>query len=115
MSTPCAGKSELFDSTRADDHAEAKRLCRECPVINECAALLRDVQKAATGGPAGYPTGTWAGRLLGEVTTRKRAACGTDSGYYHHRRRGEQACDPCLKARAEAEARRYARKKARAS
>ena len=35
---------------------------------------------------------------------RRHAICGTDSGYYHHRRidRGP-ACEPCKKAHAQAE------------
>jgi len=112
MTTPCVGRSELFDSRKDADHAEAKRLCQTCPAILECAALLRAAQEAATGGFDGGPQGTWAGRFVGKPETRKHAVCGTDSGYYQHHRRGEPACEPCLGARRAAEARRYAAKKA---
>lgn len=62
----CAGMfSLLFDSPRVDDHMVAKQLCKKCPVILECRALLRDVQADSTGGPAGGPQGTWAGKLIG--------------------------------------------------
>jgi hypothetical protein len=49
------------------------------------------------------PTGTWAGQLVGP----RVAKCGTDSGYYHHRRSlKEDACDRCKLAHRVAEQRR---------
>jgi hypothetical protein len=32
------------------------------------------------------------------------AVCGTNGGYLAHRRRGEEACDPCKRAHAQTEA-----------
>lgn len=113
--TPCVGKSELFDSRDLNDHHEAKRLCRSCPVINECAQLLAAAREAATGGPDCGPQGTWAGKFVGRPETSRRAECGTDSGYYRHNRNGEAACEDCLRARREAEHRRYVARKAKAS
>lgn len=67
----CIGQWSLFDSRDAYAHHEARQLCATCPVILECAALLREVRKSSTGGPAGRPVGTWAGRLVGEVAQRR--------------------------------------------
>lgn len=39
------------------------------------------------------------------------AVCGTDSGYYKHRRLGEQACGACTAAHTDANTRRVARQK----
>lgn len=44
------------------------------------------------------------------------AKCGTDGGYYRHRRTlREDACDPCKKAHREAEAQRKSRRLERAA
>lgn len=113
MNTPCVGKSQLFDSTDPTDHAIAASLCRTCPVINECAQLLADAQATSPAGRECRPQGTWAGQLIGEPPTRRHAECGTDGGYYRHNRNGEAACEPCLKARREAERARAAKRRAR--
>lgn len=42
------------------------------------------------------------------------AACGTESGYTAHRRRGEDACGPCRAARRHGERRRVQQRRARA-
>lgn len=64
----CVGLSWLFDSTDRRDHAEAKRLCGECPAMTECAVYLNEVLSVTTAQKGGCPAGTWAGRLLGERT-----------------------------------------------
>lgn len=115
MTAPCVGRSELFDSRDLNDHQEAKQLCRTCPIILECAGLLRDALAAVTDRHNGGPQGTWAGRFVGRPETRVHAECGTDSGYYRHNRNGEKACEPCLKARRDAEHQRYMKRKAAAS
>ena len=47
------------------------------------------------------------------MTSRYTATCGTDSGWYRHRRAHEAACEPCRAAHACAEAVRKARKAGR--
>lgn len=53
MSPPCIGKQELFDSTHINDHRKAARLCRGCPIKDDCLAL-------ALSEPS--PVGTWGGK-----------------------------------------------------
>lgn len=83
------------------------------------------------GTPAGLTCGRWVTRpggvrvWLSEPDTqyrngragkdgRNEAKCGTDSGYYRHRRqKRELACDECLRAHREAERARAARAKER--
>lgn len=55
MSTPCYGKSELFDSTDLHDHHEAAALCKTCPAILAC--------RMSTPPRTEFPVGTWAGLL----------------------------------------------------
>lgn len=112
----CVGMYDLFDSRLLADHVEAKRLCMQCPVRLECGAELRDARADSTGGAAGMPEGTWAGQLVGgKKLIRPQANCGTDSGYSHHRRRGEEACEDCCEARRMAERSRAARRRNQAS
>lgn len=108
----CVGKFGLFDSRNVKDHIEARAYCKTCPVILQCAALLAEVRRDSTGGPAGGPQGTWAGRLIADTHERRQARCGTESGYAQHRRNDEEPCDDCRKGHRQAEARRYAAKKA---
>lgn len=61
--TPCLGKSALFDAVDFESHAQAKALCMTCPVIAACSANLAKVLAEAV--PFGGPEGTWAGRGLG--------------------------------------------------
>lgn len=58
-------------------------------------------------------------RLDAEIARRGRvratvATCGTDSGYYRHRRMNTPACDPCRAAHAAATRARVVRKEAAA-
>lgn len=103
----CVGMHWLFESTDIRDHEVAKRICDTCPAITACKALLQDVleQTRGTSHCGGGPQGTWAGELVGgrgplPPVPRRPAACGTDSGYFRHRRSDEEACDPCKAAHA---------------
>lgn len=57
----CVGRHALFDSTRPEDHNEARAICATCPVIDACRQRLADMKAIA----AYYtqPEGTWAGEL----------------------------------------------------
>lgn len=108
----CVGKASLFESRDLNDHTEARQLCQICPAILACHSLLIEVMQESTGGPAGGPQGTWAGRLIAETHNRRPARCGTESGYAQHRRNGDEPCDDCRTAHRQAEARRYEARKA---
>lgn len=106
---PCIGRPELFESTHTADHYEAREMCAVCPMIAACDNLRREVQASV---PAGYrryagPSGTWAGKLVGGKGV---AACGTDSGYFRHRRLAETPCDGCRAAHAASDKVRRTRK-----
>ena len=68
--TPCYGKSALFDSTDLYDHEAAKELCMACPTLTACMAHLLEVKR--TSGPFGQPEGTWAGELLEDKRPAER-------------------------------------------
>lgn len=110
----CAGRADLFDSTLVHDHIRARAYCSACPMVSDC--LLDALQQARnsyrnTRGAA-VPDGTWGGLLwrAGHVVAHpnEAAACGTDSGYYRHRRQRQQPCERCKSAHAAAHARRAA-------
>ena len=82
----------LFASTEMADHLQARTYCDACPAVDWCLEEYRDQKKRAM--PGQGPVGTWGGRLY----YKTGAACGTDSGYYRHRRQGEPACEPCRQA-----------------
>jgi len=110
----CRGRPWLFESVDEADHREAAAICRQCPVIAACRAELKRVAALAATITAqgGGPTGTWAGQLVGSKTgpRRRRAQCGTDSGYFRHRRYDETPCHDCREAHCDAEADRRHRK-----
>jgi hypothetical protein len=101
MTTPnlegakCVGMHWLFDSTNQADHNEARKLCNTCPVTTACAQVLADV-KTVRQHINHRPQGTWAGQLIGVPPTTIK--CGTNKGYYKHRRRAETICDSCREA-----------------
>lgn len=75
---------------------QAKEVCRQCAVRDECWAAGRT-----------EAFGIWAGvsiknRRRPEPPTCTVAAPGTDAGYKHHIRRREPACDECKAAHREA-------------
>lgn len=61
---PCAGHHAIFDSRAPEDHAKAKTLCRECPILAACLTNLEAVKRAPKH-LGGSPEGTWAGQLVG--------------------------------------------------
>ena len=79
-----------------DNGRRAKKICATCPVQDEC---LADALRY------GDREGIRAGL---NVKQRRKlyprpprvAQCGTDSGYYRHRDRGEDACVDCKQAHA---------------
>jgi hypothetical protein len=100
----CVGRPWLFESMEAADHLEARAICAQCPAILACRVELQRVSDLAATVTAqgGGPVGTWAGVLVGRsganARGRIRAACGTDSGYFRHRRSGEAPCRDCTRA-----------------
>lgn len=103
----CRGQSALFDSTSVADHRLAREICASCPVLRDCAILLRKVQEetAGTKHAGGGPIGTWAGKLVGKHGNRDRCnprEHGTDRGYHQHRQAREPSCDDCRAAHAAA-------------
>lgn len=69
---PCAGRSDIFDSTRPSDHLEAVALCHTCPIIDACRALLDDTRREWGYDENNGPRGTWAGEFLGKKSLRTR-------------------------------------------
>lgn len=67
---PCAGKYWLFDSTDPGDHVEAAKLCRTCPMLQECRGILDAARKASSTEAGHGPQGTWAGQPVGKATTQ---------------------------------------------
>lgn len=57
----CAGKHRLFDAVDPESHAEAAALCRRCPALAACDALLGEVMAKS---PDHRQAGTIAGRLI---------------------------------------------------
>jgi WhiB family redox-sensing transcriptional regulator len=102
----CRGSDpSLFFPERGEDTKHVKAICAACPVKDECLeAGLRE------------PVGLWGGvsersrRKLRGVRYRALAVCGTDSGYFRHRRLGTEPCTPCRDAHADSEFARHARK-----
>lgn len=95
---------ELFfpvgDSDQARLQAEdAKRICRTCPVIEQCAQWAIDNR---------MDSGIWGGldetqlrnirRHRKPSTRRPPARCGTRPGYKRHHREGTPVCEPCADA-----------------
>lgn len=79
--------------------SDAKRVCRACPVIEECARWAID---------NGMDSGVWGGfdetqlrnirRHREPAKRRSPARCGTRPGYKRHHREGTPVCDACAEA-----------------
>lgn len=111
----CVGKVSLFESKRHEDHAQAKALCAVCPAFAACVANLQTVLDAPKH-LGGTPEGTWAGKLFGRPERpTERTKCGSEKGYHQHKHYGEQACRPCLDARAKKQREREQIRKAKAA
>jgi WhiB family redox-sensing transcriptional regulator len=95
---------ELFfpvgDSDQAHAQSEdAKRICRTCPVIQQCAQWAIDNR---------MDSGVWGGldetqlrnirRHRNPSYRRTPARCGTRPGYKRHLREGTPICDACADA-----------------
>ena len=123
MTARCAGQHRLFQSTDRRDHEQARQMCATdtddpCPALAACRATLRQALTDSTGGAAGAPAGTWAGRLYVEGRSRTSAGeaaamspddprHGTTAGHYAHRKDGEPACGPCVAAKTRYEKTRH--------
>jgi len=104
----CRGMNpELFYADRfgTQDVAQAKAVCAECPVRDECLQHALDTFERF---------GVWGGATVRERRSMRRrklresARCGTRAGYQRHLKNHEH-CDECLEANAA-----YVRAKARA-
>ncbi len=100
----CRGCSvDLFYADRSGSSTEALAVCATCPVRAECLAdalaFERTVAVQEVYGVRGGMSAMERRRLLAVDRVRQpRAACGTDSGYYRHRRLREAACESCKAA-----------------
>jgi hypothetical protein len=95
MIPPGATSGLDFHADDAAKRAEAALFCHEsgCPLRVDCLNAAIDRREV---------WGVWGGR---DFTGLRRgpAKCGTRSGYYAHRRRGERSCGPCLLAHSQAQ------------
>lgn len=67
---PCTGLWKLFDSRRQTDHWKAKRICLDCPILDDCRPPERFFIPALPGirgrpmeGTIAKANGTWGGKL----------------------------------------------------
>ena len=93
---------DIFYPKKGGSTAEAKRVCRGCPVRAECLAYALQHDELSFG--------VWGGlsvverRRLKPRPGRRRGPKpkpiehGTENGYYAHRRRGEPVCRDCREA-----------------
>lgn len=95
----CHGMTALFFPTRGQDVKHVRHICAACPVRTECLdfALDNGIQHGVFGG-----TSERERRSLrrGDNAKRRRAACGTRSGYYRHRAEATEPCQACRQASA---------------
>lgn len=91
---------DLFYPEQGASNAEAKRLCRSCPVREQCLeAGMSEMH------------GIWGGHTPKERQAMRRergitlpggwswnGQCGTEAGARNHYRRNEKPCEPCLSA-----------------
>jgi hypothetical protein len=104
--TPCFGKSALFDSAQRADHIKAKAICATCPIIDACRKL--DVSPEFVGTWAGIGYRIYPERQSGPLVH------GTVAGYRKHIRRGDLPCDDCYLAHSEYQKARGRKKRAAA-
>lgn len=98
---------DLFFPERGDPTGPAKRICERCPVKKECLEFA--LSDPETVGVWGGTSGAQRRQIRrADGGGRRVAACGTDSGYYAHRRRSEPACQACKDEHSAAERRRAA-------
>jgi WhiB family redox-sensing transcriptional regulator len=96
----CRGMNpDTFHPSRGESVRELKAICAECPVIDPCREYGISEKH-----------GIWGGLSERERRTLRRDVAkgpreirhGTQGGYDTHRKRGEDACDACKAARAQA-------------
>lgn len=90
---------------RIDPHAAVT--CARCPVADECRQWAEREHETLIVA-AGELTAGWSHR---GQTFYEPVECGTDPGYYRHRRDGSDACDPCKDAHNQAERARIVRRR----
>ena len=95
-------------------------LQEQTPLVNDSAkldelfALRERVDREIAREVARVEAAATAARERADDLLRRDRYCGTDTGYYYHRRKfGEPACGPCRAAHAKAEAARQRRKRLR--
>lgn len=95
---------EIQGEAGAKQEAEAaKRICRICPVVDECLQYALDHDErhgvwGATSPKERRKLRQQLGMPSLPAVRADAAECGTRSGYQRHRRRGEAACQSCLAA-----------------
>lgn len=99
----CKGmETDLFFPPVGSNNLQARQVCDACPVLEQCRNYARQNSERH---------GVWGGespkeRRSGERGISRRSLespipaskHGSEGGYQMHRRRGEQACTPCLAA-----------------
>ncbi len=107
----CRGLDPALFHGDNTDCAEALRICKRCPVAADCLADALEVERHL---PIIHVLGVRGGMraskrrhiILRSSTPRRApvAECGTESGYYRHRRLNEPTCAACKAAHTAAEA-----------
>lgn len=111
----CIGMPEsMFFIERGQSDKPAKAVCAGCPVIERCLqfALDNGEQHGVWGGTSERQRRRMRVKIGRTHTPVKIAACGTPSGAFRHRKRGEVLCGPCLAAAVEYDRVRRARLRA---
>lgn len=114
----CKGLTTLFFGDSGDHAKDAKEVCATCSVLEQCREWA--LSEYLPSGVCGGMTPKERRRLRREANASKvltgpenlPAACGTDSGYYRHRREHSATCAECRAAHSAATAVRAAKRPA---
>lgn len=118
----CKGADpELFYPGLGEDSRKPKQVCAGCDVRQECLdyAIANQEMFGIWGGKSERERRKIRASVRNDITIAARggartqvrtrpAQCGTNGGYYAHRRLGTDPCQPCRDAHAEAERERTA-------
>jgi WhiB family redox-sensing transcriptional regulator len=92
-----------FFPSQGQSAADAKAVCAECAVATACLdyALRNDERFGVWGGTSEKQRRALRRELgitvtIAEVDPAPKSICGTNTGYYRHRRKREKSCEPCL-------------------